>query len=135
MQSSTEAARVLMGDSLGFHIIFVLFGLTLPLLVSWFELRGIVTKDRRYRVTARFWSKIMGLLVVTGVISGNNVALQMSLVWPGILKFGGEVIGLPFMFETYAFLVEATFLALYLTTWDKVKPDDPLVFWTDGIDW
>ena len=44
MQSSTEAARVLMGDSLGFHIIFVLFGLTLPLLVSWFELRGIVTK-------------------------------------------------------------------------------------------
>ena len=54
----------------------------------------------------------------------------MSLVWPGILKFGGEVIGLPFMFETYAFLVEATFLALYLTTWDKVKP---MIHWFFGL--
>jgi len=130
MQSSTEAARVLMGDSLGFHIIFVLFGLTLPVLVSWFELRGILTNNTAYQATARFWSKIMGLLVVAGVISGTIIALQMSLVWPGILKFGGEVIGLPFMFETYAFLIEATFLALYLTTWNKVRP---LVHWLFGL--
>jgi cytochrome d ubiquinol oxidase subunit I len=130
MEHTTQAARVLMGDSLGFHIIFVLMGLTLPILVSWFELAGIRKKDSRYTNIARFWSKIMGLLVVTGVVSGVIIALQMSLVWPGILKFGGEVIGLPFMFETYAFLIEATFLALYLTTWDKVKP---LVHWIFGV--
>lgn len=130
MHDATVAARTLMGDSLGFHIIFVLFGLTLPVLVCWFELRGILTKSPKYAATARFWSKIMGLLVVTGVVSGTIIALQMSLVWPGILKFGGKVIGLPFMFETYAFLIEATFLALYLTTWDKVRP---LVHWLFGL--
>ena len=114
-----EAARVLMSDSLGFHIIFVMFGLTLPILVSWFEFMGIRKKDQKLINLAHFWSKIMAILVITGVISGTIVALQMSLVWPGILKFGGEVIGLPFMFETYAFLLEATFLALYMATWNR----------------
>lgn len=97
---SLHAARVLMGDSLGFHIIFVLFGLTLPILVSWFEWMGIIRKDPKLIAIAYFWSKIMSLLVIAGVISGTIIALQMSLVWPGILQFGGEVIGLPFMFET-----------------------------------
>lgn len=121
-----HAARVFMGDSLGFHIIFVMFGLTLPVLVSWFEWAGIIKKDKKLIQTAKFWSKIMALLVITGVISGTIIALQMSLVWPGILKFGGEVIGLPFMFETYAFLIEAVFLALYMKTWDSKRVSQKL---------
>jgi cytochrome d ubiquinol oxidase subunit I len=72
----TEAARVLMGDSLGFHIIFVTFGLTLPVLVSWFEWMGIRRKDPKLTNIAKFWSKIMSLLVITGVISGTVIALQ-----------------------------------------------------------
>ena len=119
-----------MGDSLGFHIIFVLLSLTIPILMSWFELRGIVRKDPRDTATAKFWSKLAAILVVAGVLSGTIIALQMTLVWPGILKFGGKVIGLPFMFETYAFLIEAVFLSLYLTTWGKVKP---LVHWVFGL--
>lgn len=116
-----HASRVLMGDSLGFHIIFVMFGLTLPILVVWFEWWAHYKKDKKMMDVAYFWSKIMALLVITGVISGTVIALQMSLVWPGILKFGGEVIGLPFMFETYAFLIEAVFLALYMATWNNPK--------------
>ena len=127
-----HAARILMGDSLGFHIIFVLFGLTLPILVSWFEWMGIRRKDPKLIAVAKFWSKIMALLVITGVISGTIIALQMSLVWPGILKFGGEVIGLPFMFETYAFLIEAVFLALYMSTWNN-KKISPKLHWVLGL--
>lgn len=131
-QESLNAARVLMGDSLGFHIIFVMFGLTLPILVSWFEFMGIRRKDKHLIDIAKFWSKIMSLLVITGVISGTIIALQMSLVWPGILKFGGEVIGLPFLFETYAFLIEAVFLALYMATWN-VKSVSRWTHWTLGL--
>lgn len=116
-----NASRVLMGDSLGFHIIFVMFGLTLPVLVVWFEWWAHYKKDKKMLEVSHFWAKIMSLLVITGVISGTVIALQMSLVWPGILKFGGEVIGLPFMFETYAFLIEAVFLALYMATWNNPK--------------
>lgn len=130
MQESLPAARILMGDSLGFHIIFVLFGLTLPILVAWFEWMGIRKKEKKYIDIAKFWSKIMALLVVTGVISGTVVALQMSLIWPGVLDFGGKVLGLPFMFETYAFLIEAIFLCLYMVTWNKVAP---VVHWFFGV--
>lgn len=127
-----NAARVLMGDSLGFHIIFVMFSLTLPLLVSIFEFMGIRRNDQNLINIAKFWSKIMTALVITGVISGTIIALQMSLVWPGILKFGGEVIGLPFMFETYAFLLEAVFLALYMATWNS-KRMKPWAHWAIGV--
>jgi cytochrome d ubiquinol oxidase subunit I len=130
--TAINASRVLMGDSLGFHIIFVLFGLTLPILVSWFELMGIIKKDATYTETAKLWSKIAALLVIAGVISGTVVALQMTLVWPGILKFGGSVIGLPFMYETYAFLIEAVFLGLYLGTWANKKVS-PMLHWLFGL--
>ncbi len=132
MQESLTAGRVLMGDSLGVHIIFVLFSLTLPILVAWFEWLGIRKKDKQYIETAHFWSKIMTILVITGVISGTVVALQMTLIWPGILKFGGQVIGLPFMLETYAFLIEATFLGLYMFTWNNKKVK-PMVHWFFGV--
>lgn len=84
-----NASRVLMGDSLGFHIIFVMFSLTLPILVLWFEWLGHKKKDQNALDTAYLWAKIMTLLVITGVISGTVIALQMSLVWTRILKFGG----------------------------------------------
>ncbi len=119
-----QHSRVLMADSLGFHIIFVMFGLTFPILVVWFEYLSIRKKDKKLRAVAHFWSKVMTMLVITGVLSGTVIALQMSLVWPGILKFGGEVIGLPFMFETYAFLLEAIFLGLYMTTWNNKRISD-----------
>ncbi len=132
VNESLNAARVLMGDSLGFHIIFVMFGLTLPILVSWFEFMGIRRKDKQLINLAKFWSKIMSLLVIAGVISGTIIALQMSLVWPGILKFGGEVIGYPFLFETYAFLIEAVFLALYMLTWNA-KWVSKWLHWVFGL--
>lgn len=132
IMDSTTAARVFMGDSLGFHIIFVLYGLGLPILVSWFEWMGIRQNNPKYIELAKKWSKVMSILVVTGVISGTIIALQMSLVWPGIMQFGGKVIGLPFMFETYAFLVEATFLALYMTTWNS-KRISKKMHWVFGV--
>lgn len=127
-----EASRVLMGDSLGFHIILVLFGLTLPILVSFFELMAIRRKDDELMKLAHKWSKVMAVLVISGVISGTIIAFQMTLVWPGILKFGGEVIGLPFMFETYAFLIEAVFLGLYMATWNN-KRVKPMLHWFFGL--
>lgn len=132
MDNTIDAGRLLMGDSLAFHIIFVMFGLTFPILVSWFEWLGIRKKDKRYTDIARLWSKVMAVLVITGVISGTIIALQMSLVWPGILKFGGKVIGLPFMFETYAFLIEAVFLSLYMATWNSKKVSQ-WIHWFIGL--
>lgn len=113
--------RVLMGDSLGFHIIFALLGVGLPLAVLILEYLGLRRRDAYLLQLAKRWSLIAGILVITGVLSGTVVALQMFLVWPGILQFGGKAIGLGFAWEGYAFILEAIFLGFYLKTWDTLK--------------
>lgn len=116
-----NAGRALMGDSLGFHIIFVMLGIALPLFTLLIEYWGLRRKSAELLRTARLWSYISSVLVITGVISGTVVALQMFFVWPGVMQFGGKVIGVGFMVEGYAFLVEAIFLSFYVSTWDKIK--------------
>ena len=120
-QESLNAARVLMGDSLGFHIVFVMFGIGLPVVFSLLEFIGIKYKKPRLIDAAKFISYIATVLVITGVVSGTLIAIQMSLMWPKLPEFGSAIIGLPFMFEGYAFVLEALFLGYYMYTWDKIK--------------
>ncbi len=115
-----NAARVLMGDSLGFHIIFAMLGVGLPLVFLLIELWAIRRNDKHMREIARRISQLAGLLVVVGVVTGTLIAVQLSLMWPGLVTFGHKVIGLPFMLEGYAFIFEALFLGYYLYTWDKL---------------
>src|SRR3989344_7342631 len=121
MDHSVNAARALMADSLGFHIIFAMLGVGLPLVISLVELWSIRRKDERLREAARRLSMVSIILVIAGVVSGTIIAIQMSLMWSGLVDFGGPVIGLPFMLEGYAFLLEAIFLAVYVTTWKKLS--------------
>lgn len=116
-----HAGRVLMGDSLGFHIVFALLGVGLALCMSIMEYLSIKRKDAALRENARLVSIIATILVVTGVVSGTVVALQMFLIWPGILDFGGEAVGMGFTLEGYFFIVEAVFLAFYMATWNRFK--------------
>jgi cytochrome d ubiquinol oxidase subunit I len=119
--SSLGAGRVFMGDSLGFHILFALFGVGIPLLISLAELIGIVRKDSDYYTMAKRWSFAMGTLFVVGGISGLIISNQMSLLWPTFMTFAGKVIGAPFYMEGFAFFIEAIFLGIYLYSWDKFK--------------
>lgn len=116
-----QATRALMADSLGFHIIFVMFGIGLPVVFSLLEFWGIRRNDKKLIDAARLISYIATILVVVGVVSGTIIAIQMSLMWPKLPEFGSAMIGLPFMFEGYAFILEALFLGYYMLTWDKIK--------------
>lgn len=120
-QESLNAARVLMGDSLAFHIIFVMFGIGLPVVFSLLEFLGIKKSNQRLIDAAKFVSYIATVLVIVGVVSGTLIAIQMSLMWPKLPEFGSAMIGLPFMFEGYAFILEALFLGYYMYTWDRIK--------------
>lgn len=120
-QESLHAARVLMGDSLGFHIVFVMFGIGLPVIFSLLEFIGIKKQNQKLIDAAKFISYIATVLVVVGVVSGTLIAIQMSLMWPKLPEFGSAIIGLPFMFEGYAFILEAIFLGYYMFTWDRIK--------------
>lgn len=116
-----HATRALMADSLGFHIIFVMFGIGLPVVFSLLEFWGVRRKNERLIDAARLISYVATVLVITGVVSGTIIAIQMSLMWPKLPEFGSKMIGLPFMFEGYAFILEALFLGYYMMTWNKIK--------------
>lgn len=121
MQLDIDSARALMADSLGFHIIFALLGVGLPLVILLLEQLGLRRKNPLILEHAKRLSYATVILVVAGVASGTIISIQMSLMWGKLIEFGGPIMGLAFGWEGYAFMLEAVFLAFYVATWGKVK--------------
>jgi cytochrome bd ubiquinol oxidase subunit I len=116
------AARSQMGFSLAWHIVLACFGVGLPGLVLFAEWRGIRTGDPVYRLLARRWAKVLGLLFAVGAVSGTILSIELGVLWSGLMSRWGQVIGLPFAIEGIAFFIEAIFLGIYLYGWDRLPP-------------
>ncbi len=116
------AARSQMGFSLGWHIILACFGVGLPGLVLFAEWRGLRTGDVAYRLLARRWAKVLGVLFAVGAVSGTILSIELGVLWSGLMSDYGQVIGLPFAIEGIAFFIEAIFLGIYLYGWDRLPP-------------
>jgi cytochrome d ubiquinol oxidase subunit I len=116
------AARVQMALSLGWHIILACFGVGMPGLVLFAEWRGQRTGDVNYGLLARRWARAMGVLFAVGAVSGTILSFELGLLWPGLMGRFGQVIGLPFTLEGFAFFIEAIFLGIYLYGWDRLPP-------------
>lgn len=116
------APRSQMGLSLGWHIILACLGVGLPALVLFAEWRGVRTGDPVYRLLARRWARVLGVLFAVGAVSGTILSFEMGLLWSGLMERYGAVIGLPFTIEGFAFFIEAIFLGIYLYGWDRLSP-------------
>jgi cytochrome bd ubiquinol oxidase subunit I len=116
------AARSQMGFSLGWHIVLACFGVGLPGLVLFAEWRGLRTGDVAYRLLARRWAKVLGVLFAVGAVSGTILSIELGVLWSGLMTNYGQVIGLPFTIEGIAFFIEAIFLGIYLYGWDRLPP-------------
>jgi cytochrome d ubiquinol oxidase subunit I len=116
-------ARSQMGMSLAFHIIFAAIGIALPLMMCIAEWLWLKTGDEVYYELAKRWSKGAAVLFAVGAVSGTVLSFELGLLWPGFMKWSGEIIGLPFALEGFAFFTEAIFLGIYLYGWKLVpKP-------------
>ncbi|MEU6644909.1 cytochrome ubiquinol oxidase subunit I [Saccharomonospora sp. NPDC046836] len=116
------AARTQMGLSLGWHIILACFGVGMPAITVFAEWRWLRTGDELYRTLAHRWAKAMGVLFAVGAVSGTILSFEMGVLWPGLMQTYGQVIGLPFTLEGFAFFIEAIFLGIYLYAWDRLPP-------------
>ena len=119
-----------MGTSLGFHIVFAVLGVGLPLLMLTAEGLWLRTKDPVWLTLARRWSKAFGILFAVGAVSGTTLSFELGLLWPRFMAFSGAIFGLPFSAEGFAFFIEAIFLGLYLYGWDRLSP---LAHWLTSI--
>src|SRR5713226_8148948 len=123
-------ARATMGTSLGFHIVFAVLGVGMPLLMSVAEGLAILRNDRTWMALARRWARAFGILFAVGAVSGTVLSFELGLLWPRFMAFSGAIIGLPFSAEGFAFFIEAIFLGLYLYGWDRLKP---IAHWLTSI--
>ena len=116
------AARLQMELSLGWHIVIACFGVGFPVLALLAEWRWLRTGDEAYRLLAHRWAKALAVLFAVGAVSGTILSFEFGILWPGLMGRFGDVIGLPFALEGFAFFIEAIFLGIYLYGWDRLPP-------------
>jgi cytochrome d ubiquinol oxidase subunit I len=107
---------------MGFHIIFATIGVGLPLLLLLAEGIGVWCKDPHYILLAKRWARGLGIFVSIEVVTGTIVSLLFSFLWPNFMRVAGHAISLPLFLYTFAFFLEAFFLAIYLYSWGHLKP-------------
>lgn len=116
------AARLQMAISLGFHIIFAVIGIAMPLMMVMAEWQWVRTNNDMYRVLAQRWAKGTAILFAVGAVSGTVLSFELGLLWPSFMEWSGSLIGPLFALEGFAFFTEAIFLGIYLYGWDRISP-------------
>jgi cytochrome d ubiquinol oxidase subunit I len=85
-------ARAQMATTLGFHIILACFGIAFPTMVLAAEYIGLRRGDQVALTLARRWSQA---LVAVGAVTGTVLSFEMGLLWPGLMRQYGAVVGIP----------------------------------------
>jgi cytochrome d ubiquinol oxidase subunit I len=128
--SDLAFARAQMAVSLGFHIVFAVIGIGMPLLMVVAEGLGLRRRDPVYLELARQWARGVAILFAVGAVSGTVLSFELGLLWPTFMAYAGGIIGMPFSLEGFAFFTEAIFLGIHLYGWDRVPPR---AHWLAGV--
>jgi cytochrome bd ubiquinol oxidase subunit I len=121
LSAEVVPARAQMATTLGFHIILACLGIALPTTVLIAEFIGLRRENEVALLLARRWSQAMGVLVAVGAVTGTVLSFEMGLLWPGLMREYGAVLGLPFGIEGLFFFLEAIFTAIYLYGWRRLR--------------
>jgi cytochrome d ubiquinol oxidase subunit I len=115
-------ARAQMGISLAFHMAFAAAGVALPLFMVIADALHLRTGDPDWREIARRMAKGTSILFAVGAVSGTALSFELGLLWPTFMGTFGDIVGLPFALEGFAFFTEAIFLGIYLYGRDRISP-------------
>jgi cytochrome d ubiquinol oxidase subunit I len=115
-------ARQMQTLSFAFHIPLVCFAIAFPAIMLFVEGLWLRTGDPVYKALARRWSQVLLVLFAVGVVSGTILSFELGLLWPNFMATFGQVFGLAFGIEGFAFFTEAIFLTLYVYGWDRFTP-------------
>src|SRR6266436_4230623 len=106
--------RLQFAFTITFHYLFPQLTMGLALIVLLFRLRAF-RGDAQAGAAARFWTKVLGVNFVVGVVTGIPMEFQFGTNWARFSQYAGGVIGQTLTMEsTFAFFLESTFLGLVL---------------------
>jgi cytochrome bd ubiquinol oxidase subunit I len=121
--STVDLARVQFATTSLYHFLFVPLTLGLaPLVAVMQTLWHRSGNEAWYRLT-RFFGTLMLINFVIGVATGLVQEFQFGMNWSIYSAFVGDVFGAPLAIEGLAaFMLESTFLGLWIFGWGKLGP-------------
>lgn len=118
-----------------YHYLFPQLTMGLALVLVVLKALALRTGDADYDVAARFWTRLLGITFVMGVVTGIPMEFQFGTNWSRFSRIAGGVVGQTLAMEgVFAFFLESSLLYLVLFQEQRLGPRKhllaTLLLWT-----
>ena len=121
--TTVDLARIQFATTSIYHFFFVPLTLGLGPLVAVMQTMWHRTRDERWLRLTHFFGTLFLINFAIGVATGLVQEFQFGMNWSVYSKFVGNVFGAPLAIEGLAaFMLEATFLGLWIFGWNRLSP-------------
>jgi cytochrome d ubiquinol oxidase subunit I len=121
--TAVDLARIQFATTALYHFLFVPLTLGLAPPVAVMQTLWHRTGDASWLRLTRFFGTLLLINFAIGVATGLVMEFQFGMNWAVYSKFVGDVFGAPLAIEGLAaFMLEATFLGLWIFGWDRLSP-------------
>jgi len=121
--TTVDLARVQFATTSLYHFLFVPLTLGLAPLVAVMQTMWHRTGNDAWLRLTRFFGTLMLINFAIGVATGLVQEFQFGMNWSIYSEFVGDVFGAPLAIEGLAaFMLESTFLGLWIFGWNKLSP-------------
>ena len=120
--TAVDLARIQFATTSLYHFLFVPLTLGLAPLVALMQTAWYRGGDERWLRLTRFFGTLMLINFAIGVATGLVQEFQFGMNWSTYSEFVGDVFGAPLAIEGLAaFMLESTFLGLWIFGWDRLS--------------
>jgi cytochrome d ubiquinol oxidase subunit I len=120
--STVDLARVQFATTSLYHFLFVPLTLGLAPLVAVMQTLWYRSGEEAWLRLARFFGTLMLINFAIGVATGLVQEFQFGMNWSIYSEYVGDVFGAPLAMEGLAaFMLESTFLGLWIFGWDRLS--------------
>ena len=120
--STVDLARIQFATTSLYHFLFVPLTLGLAPLVAVMQTLWYRSGDEAWLRLTRFFGTLMLINFAIGVATGLVQEFQFGMNWSVYSTFVGDVFGAPLAIEGLAaFMLESTFLGLWIFGWDRLS--------------
>ena len=121
--TTVDLARIQFATTSIYHFLFVPLTLGLGPLVAIMQTLWYRTGDEAWLRLTRFFGTLFLINFAIGVATGLVQEFEFGMNWSVYSKFVGNVFGAPLAIEGLAaFMLEATFLGVWIFGWNRLSP-------------
>jgi cytochrome d ubiquinol oxidase subunit I len=121
--TAVNLARAQFATTSIYHFLFVPLTLGLGPLVAVMQTLWYRTKDEQWLRLTKFFGTLFLINFAIGVATGLVQEFEFGMNWSVYSKFVGNVFGAPLAVEGLAaFMLEATFLGVWIFGWNRLSP-------------